>query len=245
MSNEIIEKSQDIITSLVLNGDIGKMSPDQKVTYYNKFCDSLGLNPMTQPFQIIAFQGKQRLYATKDATEQLRKINGVSVIDQRDKILNDMYIVDVQLQDAKGRIDTGKGVVNIKGMSGDNLANAMMKAETKAKRRGTLSICGLGILDETELETIPEIKNITPEETEEKKLKRRQAEAKEKYNSFYNSLSDDYKFELKDLSERERFLLFQDCKWDIANLDVKIIKMNEQKEKKEFDNPFSDADIPF
>ena len=34
------------------------------------------------------------------------------------------------------------------------LANAIMKAETKAKRRVTLSICGLGMLDETELETI-------------------------------------------------------------------------------------------
>ena len=31
-----------------------------------------------------------------------------------------------------------------------------MKAETKAKRRATLSICGLGMLDETEIETIPD-----------------------------------------------------------------------------------------
>jgi len=30
-----------------------------------------------------------------------------------------------------------------------------MKCETKAKRRATLSICGLGMLDESELETIP------------------------------------------------------------------------------------------
>jgi hypothetical protein len=34
------------------------------------------------------------------------------------------------------------------------LANALMKAETKAKRRATLSICGLGMLDETEVEDI-------------------------------------------------------------------------------------------
>ena len=31
----------------------------------------------------------------------------------------------------------------------------MMKAETKAKRRVTLSICGLGVLDETEVENVP------------------------------------------------------------------------------------------
>jgi hypothetical protein len=34
-------------------------------------------------------------------------------------------------------------------------ANAAMKCITKAKRRATLSVCGLGLLDETGIETIP------------------------------------------------------------------------------------------
>ncbi len=42
-------------------------------------------------------------------------------------------------------------------MTADDLANAMMKAETKAKRRVTLSICGLGMLDETEMATVREV----------------------------------------------------------------------------------------
>jgi hypothetical protein len=47
-------------------------------------------------------------------------------------------------------------VVPIKGLAGPLLANAMMKAVTKSKRRVTLSICGLGgYLDETELDTLP------------------------------------------------------------------------------------------
>src|SRR5262249_39548261 len=53
------------------------------------------------------------------------------------------------------RTDESIGAVNINGLRGDALANGLMKAETKAKRRGTLSICGLGFLDETETETIP------------------------------------------------------------------------------------------
>ena len=40
-------------------------------------------------------------------------------------------------------------------LKGDALANALMKCETKAKRRVTLSIAGLGWLDEIELATIP------------------------------------------------------------------------------------------
>jgi hypothetical protein len=53
-----------------------------------------------------------------------------------------------------GRQDESIGAVNIAGLKGENRANAMMKAETKAKRRVTLSICGLGLLDETEVETV-------------------------------------------------------------------------------------------
>jgi hypothetical protein len=44
--------------------------------------------------------------------------------------------------------------VSLANLKGDNLANALMKAETKAKRRVTLSIVWLGWLDETEVETV-------------------------------------------------------------------------------------------
>jgi hypothetical protein len=43
-------------------------------------------------------------------------------------------------------------------LKGDALANALMKCETKAKRRVTLSLASLGWLDETELDTIPQIR---------------------------------------------------------------------------------------
>ncbi len=43
----------------------------------------------------------------------------------------------------------------IEGLKGEARANAIMKCVTKAKRRVTLSICGLGMLDETEVDSIP------------------------------------------------------------------------------------------
>lgn len=52
------------------------------------------------------------------------------------------------------RADEDFGVVTLPD-KGDARANAIMKAITKAKRRATLSLCGLGMLDETEIETIP------------------------------------------------------------------------------------------
>lgn len=174
MTNEIVSNSNsEIVSQLVLEGDLSKMTPKQKVQYYNSFCQSLGLNSLTQPFQIINFQGKQRLYATKDCTEQLRKIHGVSITDVSALELRGVYVVTAKAQDKAGKTDASTGAVSIENLKGDALANALMKAETKAKRRVTLSICGLGILDETETDTIPGAKTeeIPHEEVKPEPLK--------------------------------------------------------------------------
>jgi hypothetical protein len=160
---DVIKSDEDksIISNIVLKGDLSGLKPEEKVRYYNIFCESLGLNPVTKPFDIITLNNKQVLYAKKECTEQLRKINGVSIVELKKMFDNGLYIVEAKAQDKTGKIDISTGAVSIINLKGDNLANAIMKAETKAKRRVTLSICGLGILDETELETIPEFKDVS------------------------------------------------------------------------------------
>lgn len=162
MSNAIIEKSKTtdmaVIEKVILNGDLAELAPADRVRYYNEICKSLGLNPLTQPFQYIKLNGKLTLYARKDATEQLRKINKISITKIEEKIGNDIYRVFAYAVDANGNTDVATGAVNIKGLSGENLANAMMKAETKAKRRVTLSMAGLGWLDESEISSIADAK---------------------------------------------------------------------------------------
>jgi hypothetical protein len=167
--------NKEIIQKLVLDGDLSKMSGEQKTLYYNRFCESLGLNPLTQPFQLITFQGKQRLYATKDCTDQLRKIHSVSIIDLTPTELKGVYVVTAKAQDKDGKTDVATGAVTIEGLKGDALANAIMKAETKAKRRVTLSICGLGMLDESETDTMKGVvtEDIQAEVVEEKKIQKR------------------------------------------------------------------------
>ena len=54
------------------------------------------------------------------------------------------------------RMTESTGAVSIAGLKGEAKANAMMKAETKAKRRAVLSLVGLSMLDSTEVETIPD-----------------------------------------------------------------------------------------
>lgn len=152
MNNQISPVEAALVTN-----DLSKLTTEQRMSYYKSVCESLGLNPLTQPLSYISLNGKLTLYAKRDATDQLRKIHQISInITNRELLPNDVYIVTAKAKDASGREDESMGSVNIAGLKGDALANAYLKAETKAKRRVTLSICGLGLMDETETETIKE-----------------------------------------------------------------------------------------
>jgi hypothetical protein len=144
------------IEQAVINGNIAGLTPEQRVVYYRNVCDSVGLNPFTKPFDYIILNSKLTLYAKKDATDQLRDKRKVNIVKLERERMEDIYTVTAYAVTADGRQDSSIGAVSIAGLRGDALANAIMKAETKAKRRVTLSICGLGMLDETEIETIPD-----------------------------------------------------------------------------------------
>lgn len=172
--NDITVQDKSIIEKIVLTGDISGLTQEQQVQYYGALCARLGLDPLTQPFNVLVLNGKKVMYATRAASEQLRKINGVSVVDMKNETLDGIFKVTVKVQDKDGRTDIASGTVSLleeikkwnddkKKMQGTGQyrdlnpierANAMLKAETKAKRRATLSICGLGMMDETEAETM-------------------------------------------------------------------------------------------
>lgn len=144
-----------IIEQVVIKGDLSKLSDPERVSYYLAVCQSAGLNPVTQPFQYLPLSNKLVLYATRACTDQLRanrKLTATIVSRER---IDEVYVVTARVTGPDGRSDESIGAVNIGGLKGDMLANALMKAETKAKRRATLSLTGLGLLDETEVETIP------------------------------------------------------------------------------------------
>jgi hypothetical protein len=149
--------------AVIIKGDLKKLTPEERVQYYNETCKSVGLNPLTRPFEYIELQGKLTLYARRDAADQLRKINGINIEIVSQDVNDGLLSVHVRAKDVTGRIDEDLGVVPFpETMRGDVRANTIMKAVTKAKRRVTLSISGLGFLDETEVETIPGAKKAEP-----------------------------------------------------------------------------------
>jgi len=160
MENQITTaNSSNVLEQVVIGGDLSSMSPADRVSYYRTVCESLGLNPFTRPFDYLKLNGKLTLYAKKDATEQLRALKGISIDDLNISESGDNYTVIAKGHDASGRSDIEIGVVSKRDMQG-NTANAQMKAVTKAKRRLTLSLAGLGWLDESEIDSISDAKPV-------------------------------------------------------------------------------------
>lgn len=159
--------SAALLEQVLVEGNLEKLTADQRLSYYQQVCESVGLNPLTKPFAYIKLNGKLTLYALKDATDQLRRLHRISVQIMQRQFKEGLYVVTARATTPDGRYDEEDGVVSVRGQGGEALANAMLKAVTKAKRRVTLAVCGLGWLDETEVETIPMAERISVAESGE------------------------------------------------------------------------------
>lgn len=143
-----------LLERVVIGGNLAELTPTERLRYYQAVCESVGLNPLTKPFDYLQLSGRLVLYAKKEATDQLRSLpqHAVSITKLERESSDGCYIVTAYATHKTGRTDSSIGAVNIDQLRGEARANAIMKAETKAKRRVTLSICGLGVMDESEVE---------------------------------------------------------------------------------------------
>jgi hypothetical protein len=129
--------------------------------------------------------GELTWYPTRECAEQFRKLHHVSMtVLSREKTEDGLYVVTVEARMPDGRVEQAQGIVSIlrkkgswktteKGknyfqdaltpdgepimtpMRGTELANALQKAESKAKRRATLALCGLGLPDVDDRPAVP------------------------------------------------------------------------------------------
>lgn len=158
-----------IQSSIVLRGDLSGLNENQKKEYYLYRCRQVGLDPAAKPFDLLKLNGKEILYANASCTQQLCSLHRLSTqITHRERI-DDIYIVSVRVTGADGRVSENQGAVSIGNARGDALANGLLKATTKAIRRAVLAHVGLGMLDESEVETIPEARTQPLVVTEEVK----------------------------------------------------------------------------
>lgn len=158
MSDSIVKQQQAPLPSdiekVLITGDLTPLTPEQRVAYYNAVCQSVGLNPLTQPFEYLRLNNKLVLYAKRGATDQVRVNRGISIEKPDVKIEDGLVVVTVTGKDRDGRTDSDMAAVPAENLRGEAKANAVMKCITKAKRRLTLAMAGLGMLDETEIDSI-------------------------------------------------------------------------------------------
>lgn len=154
-----------LMESVLVGGDMSKLSAAERLSYYKSVCESLGLNPLTQPFSYIQLNGKLVLYASRNCTDQLRASRRINLSIVARERMDDVYVVTARATMPDGRSDESIGAVPLGVLKGEALANALMKAETKAKRRATLSVCGLSWADESEVGAIPNAQPVAVDAT--------------------------------------------------------------------------------
>jgi hypothetical protein len=163
MNRELAPRSgADALEAVIAAGDLNNLSASQRLDLYQRTCETLGLNPLTRPLEYLKLQGRTIMYVRKEACDQLRKIHSITIQIVERVIENDVLTVVARASTPEGRCDEEIGSVSVAGLRGEALANAQMKALTKAKRRATLSICGLGFLDETETDAAPPVAQVVP-----------------------------------------------------------------------------------
>jgi len=149
------------LEKVMIGGDLKELKPHERLQWYRTRCEIAGLDPRAQPFIYLELQGKLTLYATKAATDQLAAVRRISLdVLSHEVLAGEILMVKTRARDASGRAVDDVGAVPIGGEKGERLANAIKKAVTQSKRRACLSFCGLGMLDETEVDSIPGARRI-------------------------------------------------------------------------------------
>ena len=165
---EAVEYTPEQVQDLVLSGgDLSKLTTEQRTDYLVRLCNQLGLNPLLKPFDFIPNgKGGLLLYANKSCAAQLRDAYNISIIQlyagplmYGEEMVKDVYQVIVlatmpSKEGVRQQVEVGASYVG--GLKGEALANKIMHTMTKATRRATLAIKGIGIPDESELEDQPQ-----------------------------------------------------------------------------------------
>lgn len=143
---------------IVVTGELIHLTQEERVKFYLQMCHSMGVDYRQRPlqyFEQIDRNGRRNLilYALRNCATQLSATRGliVGVEDQNPSLANGVSIFKATVSGGT-RSDQAVGAVSVDGLKGKELADAIMAAQTKAKRRGILDFTGSALPDESEIE---------------------------------------------------------------------------------------------
>ena len=163
MTTQLEPRAQDApavapetMAAVLGSGDLAKLTPGQRVEYLNALCRSVGLNPLTRPFEFIQFQNKVQIYASANAFQQLAGIHKATLrVDDRTRH-DDGWEVWVTAIFPDGREVQDVGWVGIgKAAGGEAVGNALKKAVTQGYRRAVRAAVGLPFMSPEEVDSLP------------------------------------------------------------------------------------------
>lgn len=172
----------ELKAKIALTGNLAPLSDPERWEYYQAYCQYLGLEPITRPFDLLhTFEKnpdangkaieKVILYANASCSTQIadkREVTYSRPIYESTPIPG-VFAVWVEAKLPNGRSTWREGIVDAVYHKGKNLENAIKRATTQAHRRATLALCGIAMPDESELADIEGalVSRMSPQEVAE------------------------------------------------------------------------------
>jgi len=163
--------TNDAIMEYVRTGDVSAMNNKQKNEIIIGMCKHLGIDPAMKPIDIIPSSAGEKLYLNSTGTDMIAKQHNLSreVEELEFKFDNTIAILRSRVTDGK-RVEKGYAAITIGkfeggklvAQRGEELANTLMKLQTKALRRATLAFAGaadIGLntdIVENRIEVVPQ-----------------------------------------------------------------------------------------
>ena len=147
-------------SKLVIQHDLSKLSPEQVTQYLRDVSEFIGLDPDLNGLDTIWMENENgpgkslAVYARRGTAEILRSINNIEVSSLTSQITSESAIFTAVGRNGQARQEIAIGSKSLRGLSGKAYDNAVMTASTRALRRLTMQFTKLGILDESEIESI-------------------------------------------------------------------------------------------
>ena len=142
--------------AILARGNIASLSEEDRTRYILALCDALGLDPRFKPVDLIPGQGGALVpYLNRGATDSLARREGIQRVTVVSPKVVDIDGVKCVLSIARAtdtrtlRYEERTATMILR-----DHANAYMRCETKAIRRATIAVLGIGMLDESELDGI-------------------------------------------------------------------------------------------
>ena len=138
--------------AVAANRDTSQLRPEHRGALLNELARALRLNPLTKPVIFLKTGQGESIYVTRQGADQIAarlRLNRETVAgpEVRDILGVKVFFCQVKVTAPDGRFETATAT-----LPATDPLMGLMKVETKAKRRATLSIAGLGMLSEEDAE---------------------------------------------------------------------------------------------